>query len=222
MGILESLDFGALVTIVAGCALLFVVGLATFLRILPLDLSGVRRKPAKTSIRWTAAGVATAAAAVLIAPTIALAHKTPAGRPSTSSVSGREVRFTNPPHQQTGDPLPVIGCGRQQVELQGTLPRSETVVVASKSADATQMQVESDPQWDQADSRWDAVITISNAWNPVVYQLTAFVMPKTWVAYLRAAADDNSGNTWWRAATAPPDTTAVDQVTIQLDHAKCS
>jgi hypothetical protein len=157
VGILESLDFGALVAIVAGCALLFVVGLATFLRILPLDLSGLRREPAKTSIRWTAAGVATAAAAVLIAPTIALARETPAGRPSTSAVNGREVRFTNPAHQQPGDPLPAIGCGRQQVELQGALPPSETVVVASKSADATQMQVESDPQWNQADSRWDAV-----------------------------------------------------------------
>lgn len=225
MGTLESLGFGALVAIVAGCALLFVAGLATFLGILPLDLSNVHlkphRKPAKMPIRWTAAGVAAAAAGVLVAPAVALAHETPVGRSSTSAVSGRQVSFTNPAHQQPGDPLPVIGCGRQQVQLQGALPPGETIVVGSKSADATRMQVESDPQWDQADSRWDAVITISNTWKPVAYRLTAYVISKAWVAYMRTAADGNSGNTWWWAATAPPDTPAADQVTIQLDRAKC-
>jgi hypothetical protein len=221
VGSLESLSFGMLATIVAGCGLLFVVGLATFLGILPLDLSKVRREPAKTPIRWAAATVAVGAAGVLIAPAIALAHEAPARQSSLPPVNGREVSFTNPTHQQPGESLPIIGCGRQQVQLQGALPPGETVVVAARSANATRMQVESDPEWDQADSRWDAVITISDTWKPLSYQLTAYIMSKTWVEYMRTAADENSTNTWWWAATAPPYTPVADEVTVQLDRAKC-
>ena len=114
-----------------------------------------------------------------------------------------------------------MGCGRQQVRLRGALPSDETVVVATKAADATQMQVESDPQWDRADNRWGAVITISSTWKAVAYQLTAYVMSKTWVSYMRTAADKNSGNTWWWAAMAPPGSPEQDQITIQLDRAEC-
>ena len=62
----ETADSGAIVALVTSCALVFLAGLATFLRLMPLDLSGVhiriRRRPATAPIRWTAAGVAVAAA----------------------------------------------------------------------------------------------------------------------------------------------------------------
>ena len=81
MNLHQTAGSSAIVAIVASCALVFLVGLATFLRILPLDLSGmrikIRRRPANATIRWTAAGVAVAAAVVLVPSANALAHAAP-------------------------------------------------------------------------------------------------------------------------------------------------
>jgi hypothetical protein len=231
MNFLKSASSEVLYSMVVGCILLFIAGFATFLGIWPLDLTQVHRRPAKMSIRWMAAGVAVAVAGALIPLSFTLASESPTKQPESSNgivvrpsnaSAVAEVSFTIPEHQQPGSQLPTMGCGRQRVQLRGTLPSSETIVVATESSDATQMQVESDPYWNQAENRWEGLITLSNTWKKnVTYQLTAYVMPRELVSYIRTAADGTSGNTWWWASTAPPGSARPDQITVQLNRGEC-
>jgi hypothetical protein len=211
--------------IVAVSAVISVAGLATWAGLVPLDLRDVRirphRKPAGRTIRWAAAGVAVAALTLLGSEIAAGVGQERAHPVKPIIVHKVSVRFTIPAHQQPGGAQPVIGCGRQPVQLSGPPPANDSVLVASRSAEGTRMQVESDPRWNSVAQRWDAVITVSDTWHPGTWQLTAYVVPQPWVSYMLTAADHDSPNTWWWANTAPPGNPEQDEITVQLDRTEC-
>ena len=203
---MSNIHMDVVIPVMAVCGFIFLSAAITWLwRVIHPTRNPDGKKKRRKAIK-RAIMTMIASGAVLVAGTVAL--------PAFGSVRTLTTKLTLK--------LPdYAGCGPVQVYASGPHPAGQTLVLATRQADTSAAQVESDVSWDPARKLWSGRVTFASSWprhGQSSYTLSAYLVPQQLVSYVRVARDFRSGNTWWWQTQTPPYSSASTEIQVQLVH----